>query len=362
MHRRHLFYHIGIGFIWLLCSAISAWGKPPYNDYTRLVELIRLHDRETPLVAFGGFETETDIENHWDFVQYFYDHPDIVKSIRNSLGGEKIRWRLNNLQHRLMFVPERRKEYAGIFESYCKEVIDYLLGRTHLKNPYHAILTLHQEIPEPAANGVTALLVHNLAKESIAEYIFSNAKNKKVRIQLKGMKFIGQVGGVTTTIYPEKDGGFKFEQDPFTIWQNSAKNPYTALMVPVEETLHILLRESTEKGMQSQIDRSQSKRLKDVKKIATGWIKVEEAIVGGVVHYLLPGFLRSHIHHFPDDLVEKDFRSKIKLKQYKHLRKGIQTVQRLGWQESIRMYQEDPKLFKKFLSEPKPTKILRDFG
>lgn len=346
MNRRYLFYYIGMGFILLLCSAISAWGERLHNDYTRLVELIRLQDRATPLVAFSGFETKTDTESHGDFVEHFNDHPEIVKRIQNSLGGETIRWRLNNLQHRLMFVPERRKEYAGIFESYCREVIDYFLDRTHLKNPYHTIRTLRQNVPKPTEYGVTALLVHNLAKESIAEYIFTNAGKKKVRIRLKGMKFIGRVGSYTTTIYQEKDGGFKFEQDRFTIWQNSAKNPYTALMVPVEETLHILLRESTEKGIQHQIGRSRVKRLRGVKRIADDWIKVEEAIVGGVVNHLLPGFLNSRILHFPDHLIEKDIRSKTKLKQYKHLRKGIETVQRLGWQESIRIYQEDPEAFK----------------
>jgi len=353
MDKRHVGYYIGVGFILLLGSALSAWGERTHNDYTRLFELIRLEDRSTPLVAFSEFETEMDAKSHRDFLGYLNDHPGMVKRIQNKLGGKKIRWRLNNLHHRLMFVPEQRKGYAGIFESYCKDVIDYLLDRTQLPNPYHTIRTLHREIPEPAANGVTAFLVHNLARESIAEYIFSNAKNKKIQIQLKGTKFIGRVGAYTTTIHQEKDGGFKFSRDRFTIWQNSAQNTYTALMTPMEETLHILLRGSTEKGIQHQIDRYRTRRLREVKRIAADWIKVEEAIVGGVVYQLLPMFLKTHVHHFPDHLIEKDIRSKTKLKQYTHLRKGIQTVKKLGCQESIQIYQDDPKKFKKYLLEPK---------
>lgn len=353
MDRRQVCYYIGIGFILLLCSALSAGGEKRHKDYTRLVELIRLEDRAAPLVAFSGFKTEMEAESHAGFLGYLNDHPDMVKRIQNNLGGKEIGWRLNNLHHRLMFVPEKRKEYAVIFESYCKDVVDYLLDRTRLPNPYHAIRTLDQEIPEPAAKGVTAFLVHNLAKESIAEYIFSNAKNKKVKIRLKGMKFIGRVGAYTTTISQETDGGFKFERDRFTIWQNSAKNPYTALMAPMEETLHILLRGSTEKGIKDQLDRFRTKRLKEVKKIAADWIRVEEAIVGGLVYQLLPLFLQTHVHHFPDQLIEKDIDSKTKLKQYTHLRKGIRTVEKLGCQQSIQIYQEDPKKFKKYLLESK---------
>jgi hypothetical protein len=173
-------------------------------------------------------------------------------------------------------------------------------------------------------------------------------RKKKVEIQLKGMKYIGEVGSYSTIIHQDKNGVLKFNNDQFSIWQNSAKNPYTALMVPMEETLHILLRESTQKGIQKQIDRERIERLKEVKRIAHEWIKVEEAIVGGVVYHLMPGFLKSRIHHFQEQLIEMDFRSKAKMKQYKYLRAGIQTVKRIGWQESIRIYQADPRAFKKY--------------
>jgi len=84
----------------------------------------------------------------------------------------------------------------------------------------------------------------------------------------------------------------------------------------------------------------------DVKRIADDWINVEEAIVGGVVYRLMPNFLKSRMHYFPEHLIEKDIRLKLKLKQYKYLRAGIQAVKRIGCKESIRIYQADPKVFK----------------
>jgi len=187
-------YIIWVGLIWPLCVAVNAWGENTHNDYTSLIELIHIEDKTAPLLALNDFETKTDTEDQAGFMKYFDQHPEIVKQIQNSLGEKAIRWRLKKIQHRLLFVPELRKEYAGAFESYCMEVIDYLLDQTQLENPYHAIRTLQKEFPEPAENGVTVFLVHNLAQESIADFIFLNSRKKKVEIQLKGMKYIGEVG------------------------------------------------------------------------------------------------------------------------------------------------------------------------
>ena len=40
----------------------------------------------------------------------------------------------------------------------------------------------------------------------------------------------------------------------YTIWQNSAQLTYNALIVPIEETLHIALRPYTEKAIRNEIE------------------------------------------------------------------------------------------------------------
>ncbi len=49
---------------------------------------------------------------------------------------------LKNISQRLLYVPETRKEYAELFESYCNDVIDEILRLTGFNNPYREIHTL----------------------------------------------------------------------------------------------------------------------------------------------------------------------------------------------------------------------------
>jgi hypothetical protein len=197
--------------------------------------------------------------------------------------------------------------------------------------------------------GMKAYVVHNLASEFIATYVFSNEKKKKIRLQLKGKIFQGEVGSYASKILLRDDGTVQFERDAYTIWQNSAKNPYTALMVPAEETLHIALREHTERGMERLIKDNALGTLDEIKLTVQEWIAVEEAIVGGLVYSLLPGYLRNHTRHFPRSLIKKDLETKKAFKRYRYLKKGISLVEKMGYKKALKTYMTDPAAFKKRL-------------
>jgi len=319
------------------------------QDYSRLVELIRLEDRENPLYVFNDFENEFDEDSHKANLEYVNDHPDLIMRIKEDLGGGEIRWRLDTSMHRLLFVPEVRKEYATIFEDYCYDVIRYVLDKMNVSNPYKKIQTLYHERPGIPDSGVTVFLVHNLAREFIGRYIFSNKTKRKVKIDLKGIVFLGEVGSYTTRVYVRDNGKLEFVRDNYTIWQNSAENPYTALMVPVEETLHIVLREHTERAIREQLELNPSRRMQEVEKVAEELIATEEAVVGGVVHGLLPPFLKRCVPKLPCSLVQEDIESKSELRQYRHLRRGIAIVESLGHRNALEMYSRDPKEFMKLL-------------
>lgn len=324
------------------------------GNYSYLVEFIKLDDKEEPLCVFSDFENYFDEDCHGANLGYFSDQPDLMRRIRKDLGDGEIRWRLGALKGRLLFVPEIREAYATEFENYCNDVIDYVLNKTDLCNPYHKIVTLHHERPEIPESGVTAFLVHNIAKEFTARYIFSNKGHKKVRIDLRGIVFVGEVGSYTTKISLQGNGKVEFIRDTYSIWQNSAKNPYTALTVPVEETLHIGLRKHTERAIGEQAKIDSVKSIKGVESIAEDWIAVEEAIVGGMVHALMPFFIRRCVPNLPYSLIQEDTESKGELKQYRHLRKGIEIVKTIGYKRALKMYSNDPMEFKKLLMQPFP--------
>jgi hypothetical protein len=300
--------------------------------------------------AFNDFKKSFDKDLHKANIEFFNQHPNIVQKIRKDLDDQTIQWRLKNISQRLMYVPEKREEYAAIFERYCNDAVSSILKLAEFKNPYTKILTLGSTKPENSVtNGINAFIVHNLAKEYVATYVFSNENQKQVVIELTGKVILGEVGSYSSYIYLNKNRSIEITRDHHTIWQNSAKNPYTVLLTPVEETLHIVLRRYTEKAIKDRIIHSAAKTSKKVKAIVDDWISVEEAVVGGLVYTMLPSILEKYIHYLPESLVNADIETKSEFNKYRHLRKGINIVGRLGYKKTIKLYQNDPMAFRNLL-------------
>ena len=332
----------------ILCPICTVFGYQ--QDYSRLIELIKLEDRERPFYVFNAFESEPEDVCLKATLEYFKEHRDLVNKIRADLNSSSMRWELKDLKHRLLFVPETRYEFAELYAKYCSDVLSFIFEKTSMQNPYKNIFTLNNEPPDLSNHdGITACLVHNLAREYNATCIFSSLQNNKVKIKLNGKILIGEVGSYTTDIYLHDDGSLEFVRNNYTIWQNSAKNPYTALMTPVEETLHILLREYTENMVKDEILRNSVTSIDDIKPIAEGWLAIEEAVVGGIVTQLLPCFLEKYFSNFSYSLVEDDLQSKHEFDKYRYLKKGIGAVEKLGYMEAIKMYRNDTPAFKKLL-------------
>jgi hypothetical protein len=351
MHSKTIYYPLIIfPVLFVICVAGAIFASDSSKNYSILIDLIKLEDKQGPFFALNDFEKSFDKELHKSSIEFFDQHPDVIKRIQTDLDGQPIQWRLKNISHRLMYVPETREKYTTVFERYCNDVINDVLRLTEFKNPYTTIHTLGVSKPENSATkGINALIVHNLGKEYVATYVFSNKDHKEVAVELTGQIFLGEVGSYSSYISLNENGSFEFTRDHYTVWQNSAKNPYTALITPVEETLHILLRQYTERSIQDRIENSAAKTIKEVEAIVEDWICVEEAIVGGLVYALLPSTVEKYIPDLPDSLIESDIKTKVEFKKYRHLRKGIQIVDQLGYKKSIKMYRDDPMAFRHLL-------------
>lgn len=336
----------------VVISFLMPWRLGGPKNYSRLVELIKQEDRQGPLLVFSDFEEGFDAVSHKTNLQYLREDTGLLRRIQKDLDGGKIRWRLEGLSHRLLFVPEEREEYASLYESYCHDVINDILDTIGLDNPYQNIEILLQKSPDisDGHSGIKVFLVHNLAKESVATYAFSSQEDKSVRLDLRSRQFTGEVGSFTTNICIKDDGTFEFERAGYAIWQDSARIPYTALMVPAEETLHIALREYTEAVIKESLLLEEVRNPKEVKKIAEDWMAVEEAAVGGCVHLLLPGILKKYIPDLAESMIDEDLQVKRDFERYRHLIRGIEVVKDLGCEKAIDVYKEDPRAFRALLS------------
>ena len=323
------------------------------SNYTRLLEFIQIQDLKTPLYVFKDYEEGFDTDSHKANLEYLNSNPDLIKRIRADLAGAPLRWRLKMLRHRLLFVPEKRKEFAALYENYCKDIIRFVLSKTNFENPFCDILTLDRERPVLTSHtdGVVVFLVHNLAKEFQATNLFVSQKEKKAELKLKGKIFIGNIGSYASQIEFLENGDLNFSSSNYSIWQNSADNPYTALMTPVEETLHILLRPYTETAVKQRVSAMPQQSITVLQAVADEWIAVEEAVAGGLTHWLLPVFFKTHIPDLSASLIESDLESKIKLKKYKYLRSGIMLVETIGYKEVLYRYQSTPNEIRRLLQD-----------
>ena len=337
-------------------SAGSAGTLPgTASNYSRLVKFIRLEDKVEPVYVFNDFEETIDKASIKDTKQYFSNRKDLIRKIKSDLGGGSLRWRLDNFKQRLVFVPETRDEYAALYKNYCLDVIDLILNETKLDNPYTQIKTLQNEDPAiPENSGITVFLVHNLAREYCGTYSFFNENPKKeVKISLRGTYFIGEIGSYSSMLEIKKDGSIEFVRNNYTIWQNSAQLPYNALIVPIEETLHIALRPYTERAIRNELKSSATLKKIDVEQIVEQWVAVEEALVGGLVNIFFPKIVNRYFDNFPSVEIERGLESKLRIKKYRHLLEGIRVVENTGYQAAVDIYTRNPNKIKEMLIKAK---------
>ncbi|MGD9114583.1 MAG: hypothetical protein PVI77_19630, partial [Desulfobacterales bacterium] len=229
------------------------------------------------------------------------------------------------------------------------------LNETRLDNPYTQIKTLQHEAPDiPENPGITVFLIHNMAKEYRGTYSFFNENpEKKVKISLRGAHFIGEIDSYSSMLQIKKDGTIEFVRNNYTIWQNSAQLPYNALIVPMEETLHIALRPHTEKAIRNELKSSAAIRTNNVEQIVEQWVAVEEALVGGLVNVFFPKIVSRYFDNFPSVEIKRGLESKMRIKKYRHLLQGIRVVENTGYQVAVGIYTRNPNKFKEMLIKAK---------
>jgi len=332
-----------------LSYPIPAPGGENLQDYSRLVECMRVRDRDGPRYVFEDFQSAFDPESHGWNIEYLNANPPMLRKIRQDLHGGELRWRLDSFKQRLLFVPELRREYAALHQQYCEDLVNHVLRVTRIENPFSHIQVLLKERPPLSGPGVTVYLVHSLAREYTATYSFANGGEREVRVTLSGVVDSGRIGSYTSDLYLQEDGTAEFVHRRYTIWQNGAGNPYAALIVPAEETLHIALRKFTESAIQETLREREVQSPREAADVVEEWVRVEEAIVGGVVDVIMRDFAEGSLPGIPEALAARDVAERKGMERYALLEKGIDAVRQLGHEEAIRLYSEDPHRFREML-------------
>lgn len=337
-----------------LSNPLSAGPLSVAGEFSSLTDLLVPSGGTSRYVALTGFDASYEESINHAGKEYFNAHPELIERIRNDLDSRDVTWRLGEVSHRLMFVPETRQDVAGLFTAYCRESIRDLLSRTGLSSPYSSILALDDTLPEVGADlGIHVYIVHDLAKEYTARYQFSGPEDKRVEVDLAGRIKVNETGSYSSYLqYSDETRKWTFVRSPYTVWKCASANPYTVLMTPLEETLHILLREFTEKAIVQTIHQAGGDlSLNEVRDLTENWLAVEEAVVGGLVYKLIPEVVISRVPDLPREWIKADLEVKSRFHKYRFLAKGIGLVESHGLKEIIDLYEQNPMALRALLTE-----------
>ena len=233
----------------------------------------------------------------------------------------------------------------------------YVLQETRLPNPYQAITTLDGPPVDPIRSvddGITAYLVHNIADVYSEEYEFFAAidSDRSIRITLDNRTYRGEIGSYSSFLVVDEDRQYRFEHNPYTLWRNSAEDPLNVLIAPVEETLHIALRDATEGAIKTRLTDQPPSTRADMEAVVEEWLAIEEAAVGGLVSALLPEILDRILDGDSTADVMRTLTERHVFDKYRYLDQGIEVVNTIGIQSTIAVYLEQTHHFKAMLTSP----------
>jgi len=328
-----------------------------WHHFEHLLDFIRMEERQDPLVEFTqtreGLDAALSLENR----RFISQNEGLLEEIRTELNGNALNWKLRQATTRLMVVPEAHPDYAALFERYCYAVIAYVLQETRLPNPYQAITTLDGPPVDPIRSvddGITAYLVHNIADVYSEEYEFFAAidSDRSIRITLDNRTYRGEIGSYSSFLVVDEDRQYRFEHNPYTLWRNSAEDPLNVLIAPVEETLHIALRDATEGAIKTRLTDQPPSTRADMEAVVEEWLAIEEAAVGGLVSALLPEILDRILDGDSTADVMRTLAERQTFDKYRYIDQGIEVVKTIGIQSTIAVYLEQTDHFKAMLASP----------
>jgi hypothetical protein len=328
-----------------------------WHHFEHLLDFIRMEERQDPLVEFTQTREGLDAALSQENRRFISQNEGLLEDIRTELKGNDLNWKLRQATTRLMVVPIAHPDYAALFERYCYAVIDYVLQETRLPNPYQAITTLDGSPADPIRSGdegITAYLVHNIADVYSEEYEFFAAidSDRSIRITLDNRTYRGEIGSYSSFLVIDEDRQYRFEHNPYTLWRNSAEDPLNVLIAPVEETLHIALRDATEGAIKSRLTDQPPSTRADMEAVVEEWLAIEEAAVGGLVSALLPEILDRILDGDSTADVMRTLAERHAFDKYRYLDQGIAVVNSIGIQSTIAVYLEQTDHFKAMLASP----------
>lgn len=317
------------------------------DDLESLSNLAWMTKRERPLLTFQDFVVDADDEVERHIKHQWRQRKDLLVTLKERLGSDQpIRLSVEETKVRLMFVPQQETGAEAAYQRYCLDVTDFLFDISQRVNILAAIIRPGTAYPLISDDGISAFLVHRLAKAYQSICRFTAKSGNSVKYKVTGAIFSNHLGAVDLTVEMLAQGQFGLSRSPFTIWQSAGGGLSTLMAIPLEECLHYCLGAATDRQIADVMQKDPPESLAAAKWLAEEWMAIEEAAVGGLVEHALARFCDRYNMNPPVSLHEEMRPAIAALAQYRFREKGIRLIRRLGFQEAVNMYLEDPAFFR----------------
>jgi hypothetical protein len=353
--RRRFLKMAGLGAVGLALPS-SVLAVPQISAPASLSELVTTDALTGPLLPFRTLGVDPDGEIKAHIYREVAHKSGLMAHLKKRLETEgPISLDLREIKVDLQYVPETRTHLARAYQTYCRQAIAHTCQVAQVPSFYRGIFLPQTANPEIAAgDGVSAFVVHRLAKayEAICDFSAGGGRNDRhVKFKVAGAIYSSHLGAVEMDVEGLPDGSYRIQRRNYTIWQDYADNVYTLLQIPVEETLHYLMGRHTDRQLRHQLRADAIHQAAQVEEIASNWMAVEEAIVGGLVEQILPVLIRRQELVLDAGDVKRSAAAKAGLPQYRYRDLGLRLVASMGARAAMEMYREDPLAFRKQLTQ-----------
>ncbi len=322
------------------------------RDDLKAVSLMpEMAERDGPLLVFRDFVSDADVEVKRHIRHQMRRKNDLYALLKKKIGFDKqVHLKLEEVQVRLMYVPQRPQGPGAAYHRYCHSIIAFLFGMIQTDNFYSTITSPIGSYPPLADDGLSAFLVHRLAKDYQAICRFTAESGRSVKYRASGAIFSNHLGAVDLEIEFLSHDQVRLKRRPFTIWQNSSSDFYTLMALPVEETLHYYVGRATDKQLAEALCTTPPRNVSEAQEMAETWIAVEESIVGGLVAQVVRDYCTRHHMAFPPMDVEETRSLTPALHQYKYRRDGMALVREMGFHGALDLYMRDPAAYRDLIA------------
>jgi hypothetical protein len=313
-------------------SAFAATG----DAFEQISRIASLPSREGPLMIFRDYTTDPDVEIERHILREFIGRKDLLARIKKKLGFiKRVRLKIEEIQVRLRFIPQSRDGFGIAYRRYCLDIIDAIFSMNGMENFYSAITSPEKDYPAISPDGISAFLVHRLAKEFRATCSFTAESGKSVKTSVSGAIYSSHLGAVDLEIQATAPGEFHLARKPFTIWQNDTDSLYTLMAIPAEETLHYLMGPATDREILAHFQARPPESLAAAKDIAEEWMALEESVVGGLVDRVIRRYCGKHRLKESNLFASSVQETVPELPQYRYRKRGLQLVADLGFRQAM---------------------------